>query len=66
MEQEEERDRLFLTFSAEEVGEIAVMIIKGVERSEAIKSMPRYTPEQHRVYSAFFDQLREVITAAGA
>jgi len=59
-------DLLFLTFTAEEVGRIAVLIIKGVERSEAIPSMPRYSPEQHTVYAAFFDQLREVIMAAGA
>ena len=29
---EQEEDRLYLTFSAEEIGRIAVMIIKGVER----------------------------------
>ena len=33
MKQEEESDRLFLTFSAEEIGEIAVAIIKGDRKS---------------------------------
>ncbi len=58
---EQEEDRLYLTFSAEEIGKIAVMIIKRVERREAIRSMPRYTRVQHREFAAFYDQLREVI-----
>ena len=64
MEQEEESDRLFLTFSAEEIGEIAVAIIKGVERSEAIKAMPRYSREQHKVYAAFYEQFKESLDRA--
>ncbi len=61
---EPEEDRLFLTFSAEEIGMVAVMIIKGIERSEAIKSMPRYTKEQHSVYSAFYEQFKEALDRA--
>ena len=56
-------DAFYLTFSAEEVGQIAVLIIKGVARKEAILSMPRYSRGQHKAYSAFYDQLRAVITA---
>jgi hypothetical protein len=40
---EQEEDRLYLTFSAEEIGNIAVMIIKGIERRDAIRAIPRYT-----------------------
>src|SRR3954453_7067453 len=35
-------EALYLTCSAEALGKIAVLIIKGVERKEAIRSMPRY------------------------
>jgi hypothetical protein len=49
----------FPTFSAEEVGKVAVMIVQGVERSKAIRAMPRYTRKQHKVFGAFYDQLRE-------
>jgi hypothetical protein len=61
MEQEEESDRLFLTFSAEELGTIVVLIIKGVDKSIAVRAMPRYTSEQHQEYQAFFEQLQEAI-----
>jgi hypothetical protein len=59
--EEEDSDRLFLTFSAEELGKIVVAIIRGVERREAIRAMPRYTREQYKVYAAFFDGLKEAI-----
>jgi hypothetical protein len=62
-EKQDETDRLFLTFSAEEIGRIVVAIIRCVERKAAIRAMPRYTREQHRVYAAFYDQLHEVLTA---
>jgi hypothetical protein len=58
---EEETDRLFVTFSAEELARIVVSIIKGVERDEAIRAMPRYTKEQHGAYRAFYEQLKEGI-----
>ncbi len=61
---EPEEDRLFLTFSAEEIGKIAVMIIKGVERREAIRAIPRYTREQHKEYAAFYDGLKDAIEMA--
>jgi hypothetical protein len=60
-EQDDERDRLFLTFSAEDLGLIVVSIIKGIERNIAIRAMPHYSQEQHEVYKAFYDQLREAI-----
>jgi hypothetical protein len=52
-------EALFLTFSAEELGKVAVLIIKGVERGKAIRAMPRYSRKQHKEFAAFFDQLRE-------
>jgi hypothetical protein len=58
---EEQSDRLFVTFTAEEIGRIVVAIIKGVERYEAIRAMPRYSPEQYEAYAAFYDQLKEGI-----
>jgi hypothetical protein len=58
---EDERDRLFVTFSAEEVAPIVVAIIKGVERREVIRGMPRYNAEQHAAYAAFYEQLKEGI-----
>ena len=58
---DDKTDALFLTFSVEEVGKIAVLIIKGVERKQAIRSMPRYTKKQHREFAAFFDELKAVI-----
>lgn len=60
-EKQDESDRLFVTFTAEEIGKIVVAIIKGVERRAAIRAMPRYTREQHSVYSAFYDGLKEAI-----
>jgi hypothetical protein len=57
-------DALFLTLSAEEIGKVAVLIIKGVERSQAIRAMPRYTRKQHKEYAAFYDQLREAMERA--
>jgi hypothetical protein len=60
-EEQDEGDRLFLTFSAEDLGLIVVSIIKGIERSTAIRAMPHYREEQHREYEAFYDQLREAI-----
>jgi hypothetical protein len=51
-EKQDETDRLFLTFSAEEIGRIVVAIIRGVERKAAIRAMPRYTKEQHKVYAS--------------
>jgi hypothetical protein len=61
---EQPSNALFLTLSAEEIGKVAVLIIRGVEHSEAIRSMPRYTRRQHREYAAFFDQLKEAMTGA--
>ena len=61
MEQEE---RLFLTLTAEEIGQGAVLIIRKIERSEAIRLMPRYTREQHAAYAGFFDELREAMEKA--
>jgi hypothetical protein len=58
---EEESDRLFVSFSVEEIARIVVMIIKGVERREVIRGMPRYTVEQHGLYAAFYEQLKEGI-----
>jgi hypothetical protein len=60
-EEQDESDRLFVTFTAEEIGQLVVSIIKGVERKAAIRAMPRYTKEQYKVYAAFFDQLKEAI-----
>jgi hypothetical protein len=60
-EKQDESDRLFLTFTAEEIGKIVVTIIKGVERRTAIRAMPRYTREQYKVYAAFYDGLKEAI-----
>jgi len=63
-EQDNEQDRtdaIFITFSAEEIGKIAVMVIKGVERKEAIRAIPRYTKEQHNVYAGFYEQLKDAI-----
>lgn len=60
-EKQDGTDRLFVTFSAEEIGQIVVAIIRGVERTAAIQAMPRYTKEQHTVYAAFYDQLKEAI-----
>jgi hypothetical protein len=53
--QDDETDRLFVTFTAEEVALIVVAIIKGVERKVAISTMPRYSWKQHRLYAAFYD-----------
>jgi hypothetical protein len=61
VENQDESDRLFLTFSAEELGTIVVLIIKGIDRSIAIRAMPRYSQEQHKVYEEFYEQLREAI-----
>ena len=61
MEQEDETDRLFVTFTAEEVALIVVAIIKGVDRKVAISTMPRYDWKQHRLYAAFYDQLKDAI-----
>jgi hypothetical protein len=58
---EDGNDRLYLTFSAEEVGKIAVSILRGIERKEAVHAMLRYTKEQYKVYAAFYDQLKEAI-----
>jgi hypothetical protein len=60
-EKQDETDRLFVTFSAEEIGRIVVSIIRGVERKAAIQAMPRYTKEQYRIYAAFYEQLKEAI-----
>jgi len=60
---DQDTDALFLTFSAEEVSKISVLIIQKVERKDAIRAMPRYTRKQHRVFAAFFDQLKEVLDA---
>jgi hypothetical protein len=60
-EKQDETDRLFVTFSAEEIGKIVVSIIRGVERKAAIRAMPRYSKEQYKVYAAFYDQLKEAI-----
>jgi hypothetical protein len=55
---------LFLTFSAEELGKVAMLIIKGVERGKAIRAMPRYTRKQHKEFAAFFDALKEAMAEA--
>jgi hypothetical protein len=57
---------LFPTFTAEEIGKVAVSIIKGVERDEAIKAMPRYSPQQHKVYADFYNNLKAAIEAGQA
>jgi hypothetical protein len=57
-------DKLFLTFSAEELGKVAALIIKGVERKEAIRSMPRYTRKQHKEFAQFYDELKRSILEA--
>jgi hypothetical protein len=54
---------LFPTFTAEEMGRIAVAIIKGVDREDAIKALPRYTPQQHEAYAKFYDDLNAIIKA---
>jgi hypothetical protein len=56
--QSEIADAMFLTLTAEEVGKVAVLIIQGVERSKAIREMPRYNRKQHKEFSAFYDQLK--------
>jgi hypothetical protein len=60
-EKQDEGDRLFVTFTAEEIAQIVVIIIKGVEHKAAIRAMPRYSKEQHKLYSAFYDDLKEAI-----
>ena len=60
-EEMDDSDALYLTFSAEEVGKIAVMIIQKVERKVAIRSMPRYSSKEHRAFASFYDQLREAM-----
>ncbi len=60
-EQQEDSDRLFLTFSAEDLGLIVVSIIKGVERSIAVRAMPHYSEEQHHACEEFYEQLKEAI-----
>ncbi len=60
-EKQDENGRLFVTFTAEEIGKIVVSIIKGVERRAAIRAIPRYTREQYKVYAAFYEQLKEAI-----
>ena len=57
-------DQLFLALSAEEIGKVAVMIIKEVEREQAIPMMPRYNVKQHRLFAGFYDQLQEAMTRA--
>ncbi len=64
MTEQHDTDAIFLTFSAEEIGRIAVMIIKGVPRNEAIRTIPRYTREQHKEYAAFYDGLKDAIEMA--
>jgi hypothetical protein len=59
--QDDETDRLFVTFTAEEIARIVVSIIKGVERKTAIRAMPRYTKENYKVYATFYDDLKEAI-----
>jgi hypothetical protein len=59
--EQDESDRLFVTFSAEELGQIVVLIIKGIDRSIAVRAMPRYSQEQHREYTAFYEQLKDAI-----
>jgi hypothetical protein len=61
---EDRTDAIYLTFSATEVGIIAMLIIRGVERRQAIRSMPRYTRRQYTEFSAFYDQLREAMEQA--
>ena len=58
---EADTDALFLTLTAEEVGRITVMIIKGVERDIAIRAMPHYSDKKREEYEALYDQLREAI-----
>jgi hypothetical protein len=58
---EEPSDPLSLTLSAEEVGRVALLIIRGVERKEAIRAMPRYSRKQHKEYALFYDQLKDVL-----
>ena len=60
-EKQDDGDRLFVTFTAEEIAKIVVSIIRGVERTAAIQAMPRYSKEQHAVYATFFDDLHEAI-----
>jgi hypothetical protein len=55
---EDATDALFLTFSAEEIGKIAVLIITGIERKAAIPAMPRYTKTQHKDFALFYDRLK--------
>ena len=62
---EERADAVYLTFSAAEVGIIAMLIIRGVQRRQAIRTMPRYTRQKHREFAAFYDQLREAMELAG-
>lgn len=57
-EEMEDSEALYLTFSAEEVGKIAVLIIQKVERKVAIRSMPRYSRKQHKEFASFYDQLK--------
>jgi hypothetical protein len=57
----ESADALFLIFTPEEMGRIAVLVVKGVPRKEAIRAMPRYSRKQHQEYAAFYNTLREVM-----
>jgi hypothetical protein len=54
----------YLTFTAEEVGTIAVMAIQGLPASEAIPRMPHYTQTLHAAYSAFWEDFSTVITGS--
>ena len=60
-EKQDETERLFVTFSAEEIAQLVAAIIRGVERKAAIRAIPRYTKAQHKVYAAFYEQLKEAI-----
>lgn len=63
-EMDKNSDALYMTLSAEEIGQVAALIIKKVARSKAIHSMPRYTKRQHAEYAAFYEQLKESMERA--
>jgi len=48
-----------LQFSVEEIGSIASLIVSGVDKSKAVRAMPRYNRRQHKGYVAYYERLRQ-------
>ena len=59
MEQEDEIDQMFLTFSVEEIKWIMRCIMRPTPTKIAVEMMPRYTQQKHAAYEKFYRQQRE-------